>query len=98
MTMRTTLSKLALLVLILTSQAMGGTMPGVLGFKFKSLDGADVDLASYKGQVVMFVNVASKCGYTKQYAPLEQLHEKYGPKGLVVVGVPVNDFGKQEPG
>src|SRR5690606_18288976 len=52
----------------------------------------------YKGKVVLFVNVASKCGLTPQYKELEALHEKYGKDGLAVVGVPCNQFGGQEPG
>jgi glutathione peroxidase len=55
-------------------------------------------VSKYQGKVVVFVNVASKCGYTPQYTGLEQLHEKYGDKGLAIVGVPANEFGKQEPG
>ncbi|MFL5245837.1 MAG: glutathione peroxidase [Gemmataceae bacterium] len=73
-------------------------VPAVLNFKMKGLDGKDVDLSQYEGKVVLIVNVASKCGYTPQYEGLEKLHEKYGSKGLVVLGVPANDFGKQEPG
>jgi glutathione peroxidase len=73
-------------------------VPGVLNFKMKGLDGKDVNLADYQGKVVLFVNVASKCGYTPQYKGLEALHEKYADKGLVIIGVPANDFGKQEPG
>ncbi len=76
----------------------GSKVPGVLNFKMKSLTGKDVDLASYKGKVVLFVNVASKCGYTPQYKGLEELHQKYAKDGLVVIGVPANEFGKQEPG
>jgi len=73
-------------------------VPPVLNFKMKGLDGKDVNLADNAGKVVLFVNVASRCGYTKQYTGLEALHDKYGGKGLVVIGVPVNDFGGQEPG
>jgi glutathione peroxidase len=69
--------------------------PAVLNFKMKSLDGKDVDLSKYEGNVVLIVNVASQCGYTPQYEALEKLHEKYGSGGLVVLGVPANDFGKQ---
>ena len=73
-------------------------MPGALAFKMDGLDGKPVDLSSFQGKVVLFVNVASRCGNTPQYEGLEALHEKYADKGLVIVGVPVNDFGKQEPG
>lgn len=73
-------------------------VPAVLNFKMKKLDGSDVNLADYKGKVVLFVNVASKCGYTPQYKPLEAIHEKYAEKGLAIIGVPANEFGKQEPG
>ena len=65
----------------------------------KTLDGQDVNLADkYQGKVVLLVNVASKCGNTPQYKPLEGLHEKYADKGLAIVGVPCNQFGGQEPG
>ncbi len=72
--------------------------PEALRFQMKDLEGNDVDLAKYAGKVVVFVNVASKCGHTKQYAGLQALHEKYGEKGLAIVGVPCNQFGGQEPG
>jgi glutathione peroxidase len=64
----------------------------------KSLKGEKVDLADYRGKVVMIVNTASYCGNTPQYGDLEQLWKKYGEKGLVVLGFPANEFGKQEPG
>jgi glutathione peroxidase len=65
----------------------------------KTLDGQDVNLADkYRGKVVLLVNVASKCGNTPQYKPLESMHEKYGEKGLAIVGVPCNQFKGQEPG
>lgn len=69
-----------------------------LNFKMKSLAGKEVDLSKYQGKVVLMVNVASKCGYTPQYAGLEKLHEKYADKGLVILGFPCNEFGGQEPG
>ena len=69
-----------------------------LDFKVKSIDGKTVDLSRYKGKVVMIVNVASKCGNTYQYGPLESLYEKYKGQGLVVLGFPANEFGMQEPG
>lgn len=64
----------------------------------KSIDGKDVSLASFKGHPVLFVNVASRCGYTPQYKGLEALYRKYKDRGLIVVGVPANNFGGQEPG
>jgi glutathione peroxidase len=70
----------------------------VLDHKMKGIDGKDVDLSQYRGKVVMFVNVASKCGYTPQYAGLEKIYEKYKDQGFVVIGVPANEFGRQEPG
>jgi glutathione peroxidase len=72
--------------------------PAVLKFKMESLEGKEVDLAKYKGKVLLVVNVASKCGNTPQYAQMEKLHEKYGKEGLAVLGFPANEFGKQEPG
>ena len=73
-------------------------VPAVLNFKMKSIDGKDVELSKYQGKVVMFVNVATFCGNTPQYKQLQDLHDKYAKDGLVIVGVPSNDFGKQEPG
>jgi glutathione peroxidase len=70
----------------------------VLRFTMKSLDGQDIDLAKYEGQVVMIVNVASKCGYTPQYQQLQALHEKYAERGLAILGFPCNQFLWQEPG
>lgn len=67
-------------------------------FEMKGIDGKSVKLADYKGKVVLFVNVASKCGYTPQYAGLESLYKKYKDQGFVIVGVPANNFGGQEPG
>jgi len=72
--------------------------PPALAFSMKNIDGKSVELSKYEGKVVLFVNVASKCGYTKQYTGLQQLHEKYAEKGLAVIGVPCNQFGGQEPG
>jgi len=69
-----------------------------LNFKMKGIDGKDVELSKYQGKVVLFVNVASHCGYTKQYKALQELHDKYGKDGLAIIGVPANEFGAQEPG
>lgn len=67
-------------------------------FKMQSLDGKEVDLSKYKDKVLLVVNVASQCGATPQYTQLQQLHEKYSSRGLVVMGFPCNQFGAQEPG
>lgn len=64
----------------------------------RTMDGEDKKLSDYSGKVLMIVNVASKCGYTKQYAPLEEIYRKYADRGFVVLGFPCNDFGGQEPG
>ncbi|MGL6097773.1 MAG: glutathione peroxidase [Fimbriiglobus sp.] len=69
-----------------------------LDLKVTGLDGKELDLGQFKGKVVLFVNVATNCGYTGQYAGLQALYEKHGKDGLVVVGVPANEFGRQEPG
>lgn len=72
--------------------------PYVLGYTMKDIDGKDVDLASFKGKVVLIVNVASKCGMTPQYEGLQKLYEEKKDSGLVILGFPANNFGGQEPG
>ncbi|MFN7438870.1 MAG: glutathione peroxidase [Phycisphaerales bacterium] len=69
-----------------------------LNITVKSIDGKDANLAAYAGQVVVIVNVASRCGFTKQYAGLEELYKSRKDDGLVVLGFPANNFGGQEPG
>lgn len=66
-------------------------------FSAKSIDGKLINFADYKGQLLMVVNVASKCGFTPQYKDLETLYRKYKAKGFVILGFPSNDFGGQEP-
>ena len=69
-----------------------------LDFTLDSIDGKPYALSQHKGEVVLLVNVASKCGFTPQYTGLEQLYTTYHDKGLTVIGVPANEFGAQEPG
>lgn len=64
----------------------------------KDIDGQDTTLGVHKGKALLIVNVASKCGYTKQYAGLEEIYQRYADQGLVVLGFPCNQFGGQEPG
>ena len=64
----------------------------------KSLEGNNIELSAYKNNAILLVNVASNCGFTKQYADLQKLWETYKDKGLIVIGVPSNQFGGQEPG
>ena len=79
------------------SSAMFGAS-SVLDFTLNSIDGKPTPLSSYKGKVLLVVNVASHCGYTPQYTQLEAVYEKYKDQGLVVVGFPANNFMSQEPG
>lgn len=67
-------------------------------FKLNTLDGQPKDLGSYKGKVLLVVNVASECGFTPQYAGLQKLYDAHKDRGLVVIGFPCNQFGAQEPG
>jgi glutathione peroxidase len=66
--------------------------------EFKGLDGAALKLAAFKGRSVLLVNVASACGFTPQYGPMQAMADEFGDSGPVVIGVPCNDFGAQEPG
>ena len=72
-------------------------MNTIYDFKMNSLEGELIDFSKYKGKTLLIVNVASKCGFTPQYADLQQLQEQYGEK-VVVLGFPANNFGAQEPG
>jgi glutathione peroxidase len=67
-------------------------------FSATAIDGTDTDLATYDGQVVLVVNTASECGFTGQYAGLQELHDSYADRGFAVLGFPCNQFGGQEPG
>lgn len=73
-------------------------MPALPHITARSLRGEDISLDRYAGKVVLVVNTASQCGFTPQYAGLEALYRKYAEEGLVILGFPCNQFGKQEPG
>ena len=74
------------------------SIPNAHQFDFTSIDGEDFSLSDYSGQVLLIVNTASQCGFTKQYADLQKLYEVYRDQGFSVIGIPCNDFGAQEPG
>ncbi len=80
------------------AQQSDAATPAALDFTMKSITGDQVKLSKYAGKVVVFVNVASKCGFTPQYEQLQELHSKYADKGVAVIGIPCNQFRGQEPG
>jgi glutathione peroxidase len=73
-------------------------MSQIYSFSARALNGGDVSLERFRGKVLLIVNTASECGFTPQYAGLQQLYEHYAARGLDVLGFPCNQFGKQEPG
>ncbi len=87
-----------IVALAVASSSFAADPAKALSFKVKSLAGEPVDMSKYDGKVVLIVNVASKCGLTGQYTGLQEIYDKYKDKGLVVLGFPCNQFGKQEPG
>lgn len=72
-------------------------MASIYDLKINSIDGSLIDFSQYKGKNLLIVNVASKCGFTPQYADLQKLHEQFGNK-VIILGFPANNFGEQEPG
>jgi glutathione peroxidase len=92
--------KLSLMILMVCAACgiAAAQSKSVYDFTMKSIDGQQVSLGSYSGKVVLLVNVASKCGFTPQYTALEAVYEKYKDRGLVIVGIPANNFAQQEPG
>ena len=97
------LKKLKLFLLLIMISFLGNKVSAdydklAYDFKFKDLDGSILNLSEYKGKVVVVVNVASQCGFTNQYEDMQKIWEKYQKKGVVILGVPSNDFGNQEPG
>jgi glutathione peroxidase len=91
------MKKLVLCLMICAVAVMAGEK-SVYDFTLNTIDGQPAPLAAYKGKVVLLVNVASRCGYTPQYTALESTYEKYKDRGFVIVGIPANNFGGQEPG
>lgn len=96
--MITTIAVIVGLSVFFSYSTKGSEMNDIYDFSVKTIDGKDLSLSEYKGKVVLIVNVASKCGFTKQYKGLEELYEKYKDNGLVILGFPCNQFGGQEPG
>ena len=91
------MKKLFLLVTLLGMTVVAAEKT-VYDFTLNSIDGQPTPLSSFKGKVVLLVNVASHCGFTPQYTALESIYEKYKDRGFVIVGIPANNFGAQEPG
>jgi glutathione peroxidase len=83
---------------LMIAMLMINTGDGVHSFELNSINGEKVDLSEYKGKVLLIVNTASECGFTRQYSGLQELHEAYSEKGLVILGFPANNFAGQEPG
>jgi glutathione peroxidase len=94
--------RVALLVLLLIAPSLSSaeekTVATAYDFGFTSIEGEPLPLESFKGKALLVVNTASRCGFTHQYADLQTVWERYRDRGLVVLGVPSNDFGAQEPG
>jgi glutathione peroxidase len=91
------MKKLFVLLALLGATAMA-TEKTIYDFTLNSIEGQPTPLSAFKGKIVLLVNVASRCGYTPQYTALESIYEKYKGRGFVIVGIPANNFGGQEPG
>src|SRR5215213_11554087 len=85
-------------VCLYCTESASAKPPTVFDFKMKDIDGKDIKLKKYKGNVLLVVNTASKCGYTPQYESLQTIYDKYSAQGFYVLGFPANNFGGQEPG
>ena len=97
------LKKLKLFLLLIMLSFLGNKVSAdydklAYDFKFKDLDGNALNLSEYKSKVVVVINVASQCGFTNQYEDMQNIWEKYQKKGIIMLGIPSNDFGNQEPG
>jgi len=87
-----------ILMLCVACASLSAEPKSIYDFTIKTIDGEKISLKTYHGKVVLLVNVASKCGFTPQYTALEAVYEKYKDRGLVIVGIPANNFAQQEPG
>jgi len=87
-----------LFCLLFCAAAVMAADKSVYDFTLTTIDGQPAPLGAFKGKVVLLVNVASRCGYTPQYTALEAVYEKYKDRGFVIIGIPANNFGSQEPG
>jgi len=87
-----------LLTLAVAMTSSASAAESVHEFKMRSLKGQEVDFSQYKNKVLLIVNTASECGLTGQYEQLQAMHKQYKDKGLIILGFPCNQFGKQEPG
>jgi glutathione peroxidase len=96
--MHLTIRTLAASLLLCCSLVSAGAAPDLLNIPLVDIYGRQGALGSWEGKVILIVNVASECGYTRQYEGLEELYQKYKDKGFVVLGFPSNDYGEQEPG
>ena len=92
------MNKSLLLTILIAAMTTIASAADLTSIPIKDINGKDTSLAAYKGKVLLVVNVASKCGYTKQYKSLEATFRKFKDQGLFVLGFPCNDFGSQEPG
>lgn len=86
------------LIITMMTTVINAQQKSFYDFTVKTIDGKDLPLSTFKGKKVLVVNVASKCGFTPQYAKLEELYAKYGKDNFVVIGFPANNFLHQEPG
>ena len=89
---------LVIMIFSYTTNVRGEYKELAYNFKFKDLDGSELNLKEFMNKVIVVVNVASQCGFTNQYNDMQKIWDIYQDKGVVILGVPSNDFGKQEPG
>lgn len=89
---------LSVFVVSILAEDKGNKMNSIYDITVKDMNGKDISISEYKGEVLLIVNVASKCGYTRQYSGLQEIYDKYKAQGFEILAFPCNDFGAQEPG